>query len=196
MRAGLLALRAAGAAVFLVAVAPAGATAAEAHGGVVVTVAPATAAPGGTERITVSGCAGGATVRSDAFTARREATGATGATGPTGSRADAAVRSGARPGLYGVSAACGGRVGTAELRVVGAAGHAAAASMPHVPADAGRGTAVLLAADGRSATSHVALETTGLGTPYTVLGLVLAAVAAVAVALRSARRHSAGRHRR
>jgi hypothetical protein len=189
MRSRLLALRAAVvAAVILVAAPVAGATAARAGNGVTATVSPAVVAARGRVQVTVDGCKDGrARVSSSAFA--RVVT-------ITGSRhtmyADVSIKSSTAAGSYGIKVSCDGHDhGTAgRFRVVagarsgqGAGGHDRPA--PYAPVRAGGGGTADTAGARETAASPAG---SGPGTPYTLTGLVLAAVAAVTVAYRSSRR--------
>ncbi|MFF1506186.1 hypothetical protein [Streptomyces sp. NPDC058326] len=207
MRSGPIALRAAGAA-FVLALAPA-AGGAYAHDGVKVTVTPSIAEPGADVDVRVQGCKGttGA-VKSPAFVADAELTGRDGGGSPL--FGDTTIRSGLRDGTYKVGVTCDGHdhpdAGTVRVE------HRKPTQDPthkptHKPTDkpehrpshhvspvapvrAGGGTAAFAA----PAAPGVAQTTSesGLGTPYTLLGLGMAAVAAVAVAFRSSRRRADG----
>ncbi|GGW29703.1 hypothetical protein [Streptomyces xantholiticus] len=206
MRTGSIAFRVAGAAAVLV-MAPA--TAAFAGSSVKATVTPAAVAPGGEVEIRVVGCrAGSGVARSDAF--RGEA--ALSAKGRHGLLVGrATVGSRVKPGTYDVRVGC-------DLREHPGAGsvevtrhhHSKAAppdpapskksrhdeprerhpsppqthESPVAPVRAGGGGTAVLAAP----VSTVDAEDGGPSTSQTVIGLVLAGVAAVAVAVRSTRR--------
>ncbi|MFV0135796.1 hypothetical protein ACLGIH_21690 [Streptomyces sp. HMX87] len=102
------------------------------------------------------------------------------------------VKSTVTAGAYAVKVRCGGAERTGTLTVAERARSSAGASArptahpsPVAPVDAGGGgTAHLAAAGGRDDDARAE----GPGTAHAVTGLVLAGVAAVAVALRSARR--------
>ncbi|KOX35709.1 MULTISPECIES: hypothetical protein [unclassified Streptomyces] len=196
MRSGPIALRAAGAALLLV-LAPA-AGGAHAHDGVRVTVTPSTASPGDDVDVRVEGCKGttGA-ARSRAFTADAELTGRDGGKYPR--YGDAVLRSGLDSGTYPVSVTCDGHehrdAGTVRVerhepthRPTHEPTHHAT---PVAPVRAGGGGAAAFAAPAAPGVAQAVGEN-GLGTPYTVLGLGMAAVAAVAVAFRSSRRRTDG----
>ncbi|MEV5881873.1 hypothetical protein AB0L74_03980 [Streptomyces sp. NPDC052020] len=94
------------------------------------------------------------------------------------------VRSTAAAGRHEVRVRCGAAERTATLTVAGRtspSARPAAPASPVAPVDAGGGGAARLAAEDGG-------RTTGPGTAHTVTGLVLAGAAAVAVALRGARR--------
>ncbi|MEE1752351.1 hypothetical protein [Streptomyces sp. SP18CS02] len=190
MRSGLFALRAAGAAAVLVLVATAGPAYAgdgEEPGGketakVKATVVPSTVRPGSDVDVRVTGCKGrSGSARSKAFARDAALSGHPDRSKPL--LGDTTVRSGASSGTYQVTVHCDGRdhhdVGT--LRVV----HRPPAT-PVAPVRAGGGGTATLAADAEGADEQ------GPGTPHTVIGLLLAGVAAVAVAFRSVRRRRSG----
>ncbi|MFF5502392.1 hypothetical protein ACF1E9_04570 [Streptomyces roseolus] len=189
MRSGPLALRAAGAALALV-LAP-GAATALAHDGVQVTLTPSTAAPGADVDVRAQGCEGttGA-AKSPAFVADAELTGRDG-----GARAlfgGATVRTGLQDGTYRITVTCDGHdhpdVGTLTVRHhQERPDHRPAPAVPVAPVRAGGGGAAAFAAPAAPGVAQTAGED-GLGTPYTLVGLGMAAVAAVAVAFRSSRR--------
>ncbi|WMX46859.1 hypothetical protein [Streptomyces roseicoloratus] len=208
MSSGPIALRAAGAAVALV-LAPAAGTAL-AHDGVQATVAPATAAPGADIDVHVTGCKGATgAARSQAFVADAELT------GPEGGKkgrltGDTTLKSGLEDGTYKVSVTCDGHdhhdVGSVRVRrhhepthkpshpPTNKPSHEPARkptqhASPVAPVHAGGGGTAAYAAPAAPGMAQTAGEA-GLGTPYTLMGLGMAAVAAVAVALRSARRRS------
>ncbi|GAA3395282.1 hypothetical protein [Streptomyces roseoviridis] len=189
MRSGPIALRAAGAAVVLV-LAPTAGTAL-AHDGVKVTVIPSTAAPGADVDVRVTGCKGttGA-AKSPAFVADAELTGRDGGKNPL--HGDATVRSGLDEGTYKVGVTCDGHdhpgVGTVHVKRHHEPSHRPTHHpSPVAPVRAGGGGTAAFAAPAAPGMAQTAGEE-GLGTPYTLLGLGMAAVAAVAVALRSTRR--------
>ncbi|MEV7670608.1 hypothetical protein [Streptomyces sp. NPDC088752] len=194
MRSGPIALRAAGAALVFV-LAPA-AGAAHAHDGVRVTVTPSTASPGDDVDVRVEGCKGttGA-AKSRAFTTDAELTGRDGGKYPM--YGDAVLGSGLDGGTYAVSVTCDGHehrdAGTVRVerreptrRPTHEPAHH---PTPIAPVRAGGGGAAAFAAPAAPGVAQTAGED-GLGTPYTVLGLGMAAVAAVAVAVRSSRRRT------
>lgn len=175
MRTGLLALRTAGAAAVLVAV-PTAAQAADSGGPV--TVTPNAVAPGTEIDLRVSGC-DGTTGRatSDAFVSPGVL--APSADGPT-LFAEARVKSSATPGTYEIKVACGGAGTLAKGAVRVLDGNSPSPSpTPTAPVHAGGGGA---------AARLAAVNEDGPGTRHAVIGLVLTAVAAVAVAFRSVRR--------
>ncbi|GAA4918267.1 hypothetical protein ACFPM3_33380 [Streptomyces coeruleoprunus] len=213
MRSGLLALRG-GAAAALV-LASTGLCTGGAHAAgdarVRATVTPSTAAPGADVDVRVEGCDGrGGTVGSPAFVADVELAGREGEGAPL--YGDTTVRSATGPGAYPLTVVCDGREhpGAGRLHVARAsapgrtpapdtaarpgraAGPPGAAPplgpshtpppSPQAPARAGGGGTAAFVADA------VSVADQGPGTRHTVIGLVLAAVAAVAVALRSTRR--------
>ncbi|MEU9996909.1 hypothetical protein ACGFYP_17700 [Streptomyces sp. NPDC048370] len=204
MRSGPIALRAAGAAVILV-LAPTAGTA-FAGGDVKVTVTPSTARPGADVDVRVQGCKGttGA-AKSQAFVADAELTGRDGGDYPL--FGDTTIKSGLERGTYKVSVTCDGREHR-DVGVVHVEKHKPEPThdpthkpthqpthhpSPFAPVRAGGGGAAL-AVPAAPVAPGVAQTTSenGLGTPYTLVGLGMAAIAAVAVAFRSARRRRAG----
>ncbi|WP_228977076.1 hypothetical protein [Streptomyces sp. DH12] len=191
MRPRLVAVRpAAGAAVALVvalaptalAAAPAGDPAADGGPRVTAAVTPATAAPGADVDLRVEGCAGpGGAVRSPAFVADAELSGGKGDGGPL--YGDTTVRSDLAAGSHPLTVVCGGR----EHRDAGRV-HVSPEPppSPHAPVRAGGGGAAVAA----PLTAAPSVAEQGPGTRHTLVGLALAAVAAVAVAVRSTRRRS------
>lgn len=203
MRSGLIALRAAGAAVVLgvvTSVAVPAVPAAYADDSVRATVGPSRSVPGGDVEIRVSGCKGTTgTVRSRAFVVNAELAGS--ARSPLSG--NTMVKSSAKPGTYEVHVACDGsdhlRAGSVQVGGRHVPAHPPMHPATGVPAPpptsrpthhetpiapvraGGGGTAPL--ADG-----DVRTEDAGPGTPHTIIGLVLAGIAAVAVALRTSRR--------
>ncbi|MEV5969767.1 hypothetical protein [Streptomyces sp. NPDC051921] len=193
MRSGPIALRAAGAALVLV-LAPTAGTAL-AHDGVQATVTPSTASPGADVDVRVTGCKGttGA-AKSRAFATDAELTGRDGGKNPL--FGDTTVRHGLEDGAYKVSVTCDGHehrdVGTIHVRHHDGPTHRPTYHpSPIAPVHAGGGGAAAFAAPAAPGVAQTA-GAAGLGTPYTLLGLGLAAVAAVAVAFRSARRRGTG----
>ncbi|MGW6567405.1 hypothetical protein [Streptomyces sp. NPDC054975] len=199
MRSGPIALRAAGAAVILV-LAPSAGTA-FAGGDVKVTVTPSTVRPGADVDIRVQGCKGttGA-ARSKAFVAEAELTGRDGGYPLYG---DTTIKSGLERGTYKVGVTCDGREHR-DVGVVHVEKHKPEPThdpthkpthhpSPYAPVKAGGGGAAL-GVPAAPVAPGVAQTTSenGLGTPYTLVGLGLAAIAAVAVAFRSARSRQAG----
>ncbi|MFJ5710212.1 MULTISPECIES: hypothetical protein [unclassified Streptomyces] len=191
MRSGPIALRAAGAALALV-LAPAAGTAV-AHDGVRAGVTPATAAPGADIDVRVQGCKGttGA-AKSPAFVADAELTGRDG--GAYALFGGATVRTGLQEGTYKVSVTCDGHdhpdVGTLTVRhhqEPPGRQEPSHRPAPVAPVRAGGGGTAAFAAPAAPGVAQTA-SGDGLGTPYTLLGLGMAGVAAVAVAFRSSRR--------
>ncbi|MCX5390895.1 hypothetical protein [Streptomyces sp. NBC_00094] len=195
MRSGSIALRAAGAAAVLVLAPMAGS--AYAHDGVKVTVTPSTASPGADVDVRVKGCKGttGA-AKSQAFVADAELTGRDGGDYPL--FGDTTIKSGLEDGTYKVTVTCDGHdhpdVGTVQVR------HRQPTHQPTqpthhpspvAPVRAGGGGTAAFAAPAAPGVAQTASEN-GLGTPYTLLGLGMAAIAAVAVAFRSSRRRATG----
>ncbi|WP_405936887.1 hypothetical protein OG338_09430 [Streptomyces sp. NBC_00726] len=136
-------------------------------------VSPSSVAPGGRVGLELSGCkAKEAEGSSDAFVSDARFSSGDGRT----LHAEARVRADAEPGDYDVRATCDKHTRvTATFTVV----HRER-PMPVAPVHAGGGGTAVLA--GKAA------EQDGPGTVHEVIGLGLAAVAAVAVALRSVRR--------
>ncbi|MFI9585042.1 hypothetical protein ACIHCQ_25065 [Streptomyces sp. NPDC052236] len=200
MRSGLIALRAAGAAVVLGVVSSVAAPAAYADDSVRATVGPSRSVPGGDVEIRVSGCKGTTgTVRSRAFVVNAELAGS----GRSLLSGNTMVKSSARSGTYEVHVACDGsdhpRAGSVQVGARHLPTHPPKHPATGVPAPpptsrpthhqtpvapvrAGGGGAAPLAA------GDVRTEDAGPGTPHTIIGLVLAGIAAVAVALRTSRR--------
>lgn len=142
---------------------------------VTLTLSPASVSPGGDVDLEVAGCKGKeAKGSSDAFVSEARFS-------PGDDRtlvAEARVRSDAEPGDYDVQVVCKGdkhAKASAVLTVV----HRGR-PMPLAPVRAGGGGTAVLA--------DQAAQQDGPGTVHAVVGLALAAVAAVAVAFRSARR--------
>ncbi|MFH8606569.1 hypothetical protein ACH4D5_03645 [Streptomyces sp. NPDC018029] len=177
MRIRSLALRRAGVAVVLAAALPAGAAQAHDKDSVRATVTPASAAPGATVEVSVSGCGGTTgTAGSGAFEGDAELTGRDG--GKYALNGSTKIRRGVT-GTFDVTVTCDGHphqgVGTVQV-----ARHDAA---PVSPVRAGGGGAAQL-----TTAASAEAEEAGPGTRHAVIGLVLAGVAAVAVAFRSVRR--------
>ncbi|MFJ3585255.1 hypothetical protein ACIPPS_23935 [Streptomyces sp. NPDC090127] len=203
MRSGPIALRAAGAAAILV-LAPTAGTAVAGEG-VKVTVTPSTVKPGADVDVRVQGCKGttGA-ARSKAFVGDAELTGRDG--GDHRLYGVTTIKPGLERGAYKVTVTCDGREHR-DVGVVQVEKHKPEPThhpthrpthhpSPYAPVRAGGGGAALAAPAVPAApvAPGVAQTTSenGLGTPYTLVGLGLAAVAAVAVAFRSARGRRAG----
>ncbi|MET7738739.1 hypothetical protein [Streptomyces sp. NPDC005385] len=150
-----------------------------------VSVTPAGPAFGGDVRLRAMGCAGRTgTAVSDAFVSDARLTGPGG-----GLVGETRVRTSLHPGSYPVEVDCDGhsdRVrGTVTVADPAASPAVTAPASPVAPVHAGGGaTAHFGSVDAREA---------GPGTRQAVTGLVLAGVAAVAVAVRSARRGQDGR---
>lgn len=211
MRSGPIALRAAGAAVALVLAPPVAGTAL-AHDGVRATVTPATAAPGADVDVRVTGCKGttGA-AKSPAFVADAELTGRDG--GKNALFGDTSLKSGLEDGTYKVTVICDGHdhadVGSVQVRRHQEPTHRPTHQPTHQPTHepthqpthhsspiapvraGGGGAAAAFAAPAAPGVAQTADEA-GLGTPYTLMGLGMAALAAIAVALRSAARRRGG----
>lgn len=192
MRSGPIALRAAGAALVLVLAPMTGG--AYAHDGVKATVTPSGASPGADVDVRVEGCEGttGA-AKSPAFVADTELTGRDGGRSPL--YGDTTVRSGLEEGTYKVGVTCDGHdhpdVGAVEVRHHRPTPEPSHHPSPVAPVHAGGGGTAAYAAPAAPGVAQTATES-GLGTPYTLLGLGMAAIAAVAVAFRSSRRRAGG----
>jgi hypothetical protein len=147
-----------------------------------VSVTPSTPAPGGDISLRATGCKGRTgTATSPAFVSDARLTGKDGALA-----GETRVLSSLTPGTYDIKVTCDGfddKVkGTFTVADRNGSSHPAssAPASPVAPVHAGGGgTAHFASVDTRS---------TGPGTRQAVIGLVLASVAAVAVAVRSARR--------
>ncbi|MER5306242.1 hypothetical protein ABT034_00325 [Streptomyces sp. NPDC002773] len=215
MRSGLIALRAAGAAVVLVLAPTAGG--AYAHDGVKATVTPSTASPAADVDVRVQGCKGttGA-AKSRAFVADAALTGRDGGGAPL--FGDTTIKTRLENGTYKISVTCDGHdhpdVGTVQVKrqkpphePTHEPTHKPAHKpdeqpthrpthkpddhpSPIAPVRAGGGGTAAFAAPAAPGVAQTT-SASGLGTPYTLLGLGMAAVAAVAVAFRSSRRHRA-----
>ncbi|MFF3416646.1 hypothetical protein ACFYW9_18385 [Streptomyces sp. NPDC002698] len=152
-----------------------------------VSVNPASPAAGSDIRLRAMGCAGRTgTAASNAFVSDARLTGG----GGGGLVGDTRVRTALRPGDYGIQVDCDGhheRVkGTLTVPARDSSPSVATPASPVAPVNAGGGgTARLAAADD----AHAA----GPGTRQAVVGLVLASVAAIAVAVRGTRRGDDGR---
>ncbi|MFJ6832075.1 hypothetical protein [Streptomyces sp. NPDC091209] len=152
-----------------------------------ISVTPASPPAGSDIQVRAMGCAGRTgTAASDAFVSDARLTGG----GGGGLVGETRVRTSLRPGSYGVEVDCDGhgdRVrGTVTVPAPDSAPTVSAPVSPIAPVHAGGGGTARLAAVGEA---HAA----GPGTRQAVVGLVLASVAAVAVAVRSGRRGHDGR---
>ncbi|KUL52169.1 hypothetical protein [Streptomyces sp. NRRL S-1521] len=177
---GPIALRAAPAAVALAMVLPGGAARAHDQDSVRAEVAPASAAPGATVEVSVSGCEG--TTGSAGSGAFEEDAALTGpGDGPRTLTGGARIRQGLT-GTFELTVICDGH----PHQGVGKVGVADHDPAPEAPAKAGGGGAGRIAAH-TSDDADDASEA-GPGTLHAVVGLVLAGAAAVAVAFRSVRR--------
>ncbi|WP_425833327.1 hypothetical protein [Streptomyces fractus] len=186
MRAGLLAVGVAGAAVLVAAPATPATAAQAADGGAAITFTPR-AAPAGTDvDLRVSGCDGTTgSASSAAFVAPARL--APSADDPT-LFAEARVKSSAAPDAYRVSVTCDGVDGkvTGTLTVLGP--DASPTPSPTALVHAGGGGT---AAHRQALAVHqdpAAAPSEGPGTRHALIGLGLAAIAAVSVAVRSVRR--------
>ncbi|MGI5197764.1 hypothetical protein ACQEVY_29730 [Streptomyces sp. CA-288835] len=162
-----------------------------------VSVSPANPTPGSDIQVRARGCpegtSGTATATSRAFVADALLAGRTGEL-----VGDTRIRSTLTPGTYDIEVTCGGLAdkggqadgsdtATGTLTVVRKP--SAAAAGPAAPSAPQSPTAPVSAGGGGSARLSAAQERAeGPGTPHTVVGLVLAGAAAVAVAVRSVRR--------
>ncbi|WP_328771334.1 hypothetical protein [Streptomyces sp. NBC_00286] len=164
-----------------------------------VSVSPATPTPGSDIQVRARGCPAGtsgtAAATSRAFVADALLAGRTGEL-----VGDTRIRSTLTPGTYDIEVTCGGLgdkaddaddadepgKATGTLTVVKKPSAAAGPAAPSAPQSP---TAPVSAGGGGSARLSAAQERAeGPGTPHTVVGLVLAGAAAVAVAVRSVRR--------
>ncbi|MGW0813805.1 hypothetical protein ACWD00_11215 [Streptomyces viridiviolaceus] len=147
-----------------------------------VSVTPSSPAPGTDVTLSVAGCTGSTAVAGSAAFAGDVRLAPS---GPDGTLVGSGrVRSTTQPGAYAVRVRCGTADRTGTVTVGEKAPRPGAPASPVAPVAAGGGGAARLAAtDARAETP---------GTAQTVIGLVLAGVAAVAVALRSARRRGRG----
>lgn len=145
-----------------------------------VSVTPSSPAPGSDVQLRATGCTGqSGTAKSAAFVADAQLTGQ----GGGALLGETRVPTSLKPGTYAVKVSCDGDEGKVSGTVVvvsqGSSNSAVLAS-PVAPVPAGGGgTAYFASADAKA---------TGPGTKQAVIGLILASVAAVAVAVRSARR--------
>jgi hypothetical protein len=152
-----------------------------------VSVTPGSPAAGSDIQLRAMGCAGrtGAAA-SDAFVSDAWLTGG----GGGGLVGETRVRTALRPGSYDIRVDCDGhrdRVkGMVTVPVRDSSPRASVPASPVAPVHAGGGGTARLATVGDA-------RVAGPGTRQTVVGLVLASVAAVAVAVRSARRGHDGR---
>ncbi|WP_371548936.1 hypothetical protein OG266_27905 [Streptomyces sp. NBC_00554] len=149
-------------------------------------VTPASPAPGSDIQLRATGCAGQTgTAKSAAFVADAQLTGKDGAL-----VGDSRVPTSLKSGTYDIKVSCDGYDDKVKGTVTVAAGGGPSPSAPASPVApvhaGGGGTAHLALVDARE---------TGPGTRQAVIGLVLASVAAVAVAVRSARRSRHGEAR-
>ncbi|MER5616089.1 hypothetical protein [Streptomyces sp. NPDC002215] len=151
------------------------------------TVTPASVGPGGETDLRLEGCAGReATGESEVFVS--EAHFSPAADG--GLFAEARISSDASPGEHGIRITCkADKAGEADKSSEGDKGAEAAGTVTVI--DRGRATPLAPVAAGGGGTALFTdreAEQQGPGTVHAVIGLALAAVAAVAVAFRSARR--------
>ncbi|MFE2533391.1 hypothetical protein [Streptomyces sp. NPDC059371] len=153
-----------------------------------VSVNPASPAAGSDIRLRAMGCAGRTgTAVSDAFVSDARLTGG----GGGGLVGDTRVRTALRPGSYGIQVDCDGHRDRVKGTLTVPAPDSSPSVVPHAspvaPVNAGGGGTARLAA------AHDDAHAAGPGTRQAVVGLVLASVAAIAVAIRSARRGDDGR---
>ncbi|MGW1024056.1 hypothetical protein ACWD4J_10095 [Streptomyces sp. NPDC002577] len=162
-----------------------------------VSVTPSGPAPGSDVELQARGCAGRTAVaRSSVFVADAELTVREGAASGAGTLlyGETTIRSTVTAGTYEIKIACDGQEDKTKGSVTVAKGSAATttASVPPSPTApvhaGGGGAAAQLAASHPLAASHRDVEKAGPGKVQAVVGLVLAAVAAVVVAFRSVRR--------
>ncbi|AKN69648.1 membrane protein [Streptomyces sp. PBH53] len=167
-----------------VATAAAVAPAAHAADGGVVSVTPASPAPGDDITLRVSGCTGEqGTAASAAFVADAQLTGAQGSLA-----GETRVRSALAPGAYTVKVSCAGSVRTGTITVTEAGGAGRPAEPVEPPADTPTPVAPVPAGGGGTAHfATVATSGSGPDTGQAVTGLALAGIAAVAVGLRARR---------
>lgn len=146
-------------------------------GGREVSVTPSAPSRGAEVSLRVSGCAGTtATAASAAFVADARLVGTDGTLA-----GETRVRSSLDPGSYGVTVVCADFRFKGTVQVVAGSANPSPYASPVAPVRAGGGGAAPLA-------SVDASRVEGPGAAHTITGLVLAGVAAVAVALRTARR--------
>lgn len=173
-----------------------------------ITVVPAEPAPGSDIRVHAEGCGGrSGTASSAAFVADAQLTQLGGKGGELAG--ETRVRSTLAPGTYDVRVSCDGReekakgtitVGDGKPPTTKPSATEPAPHHPSVPASpvapvraGGGGAATPLAVDSTDPANSTDARHTGPGAPHTVIGLVLAGVAAVAVVARSARRRGRDR---
>ncbi|MFJ4831533.1 hypothetical protein ACIP79_16655 [Streptomyces sp. NPDC088747] len=152
-----------------------------------VRVTPGSPAPGGDIQLRVKGCEGRTgTAKSDAFVADARLTGEHGALA-----GETRVPSSLEPGTYDIRVSCDGHDDRIKGTVTVGAAHGGSARPSAAPASP---VAPVQAGGGGAATQLALVDArqTGPGTWHAVVGLVLASVAAVAVAVRSARRSRHG----
>ncbi|MFI6641966.1 hypothetical protein [Streptomyces sp. NPDC050504] len=161
------------------------ATPAFAHESVSATATPSTIAPGGEIALKVTDCKGttGA-AKSSAFVADAELTGDNGKGTPL--YGETTVKSSVGPGTYDITVTCDGH----DHHKAGTFTVVHHEVQPTAPVRAGGGGAAERPVEGGAVTETAATEE-GPGTRHALIGLALAAVAAVAVALRTVRRRRA-----
>ncbi|MFC9845430.1 hypothetical protein ACFWFF_05090 [Streptomyces sp. NPDC060223] len=152
-----------------------------------VRVTPASPAPGSDIQLWAKGCAGQTgTAKSAAFVADAQLTGKGGALA-----GETRVPTSLQPGTYDIKVSCDGH----EDRIKGSVTVGGAPSGSASPSTAPASPVAPVHAGGGGAATQLAMvdaRQTGPGTWHAVVGLVLASVAAVAVAVRSARRSRHG----
>lgn len=151
-----------------------------------VRVTPASPAPGSDVQLWATGCEGQTgTAKSAAFVADAQLTGKDGALA-----GETRVPTSLQPGTYDIKVSCDGH----DDRIKGTVTVTAAPSGSAAPSTPASPVAPVHAGGGGAATQLALVDArqTGPGTWHTVIGLVLASVAAVAVAVRSARRSRHG----
>ncbi|MFE9765640.1 hypothetical protein ACFYPC_14100 [Streptomyces sp. NPDC005808] len=152
-----------------------------------VRVTPASPAPGSDIQLRATGCAGQTgTAKSAAFVADAQLTGRDGTL--TG---ESRVPTSLQPGTYDIKVSCDGY----DKRIKGSVTVTVASSGRVSPSTAPASPVAPVHAGGGGAATQLAMvdaRQTGPGTWHAVIGLVLASVAAVAVAVRSARRSRRG----
>ncbi|GGN53796.1 hypothetical protein GCM10011579_012320 [Streptomyces albiflavescens] len=145
-----------------------------------VSVTPSSPAPGSDIQLRATGCTDQAgTAKSAAFVTDAQLTGQGGGV----LLGETRVPTSLTPGTYAIKVSCDGddgKVGGTVVVVPQGGSNAAVPASPVAPVQAGGG--------GTARFASVDAKATGPGTKQAVIGLVLASVAAVAVALRSARR--------
>ncbi|MFE9441004.1 hypothetical protein ACFYO2_18780 [Streptomyces sp. NPDC006602] len=164
-------------------------TAYAADGGGGIAVTPSSPAPGTDIALRVSDCtARTATAVSAAFVAETRLTGTDGTL-----IGETRIRTSLKAGSYGVTVSCGGTDRKAALTVVEGSPRSdthrpTTPASPVAPVHAGGGGSAHLADVDTAVNAAEDARAAGPGRGHAVIGLILAAAAAVAVVLRSARR--------